>query len=462
MLPASTDKLEKLTSQEYHKGQFGVLAKSDPEVYELITKEYERLQNKLQLIAAENLCSRAVLAALGSVIQNKTAEGYPGARLHGGCEVADDVEQLAAARAKEAFGAKYANVQPHSGTTANQIVITSLLKPKDKILSMGVDQGGHYSHGSRASFIGRFFNVENYNVDKKTFLLDYDAIRKLAAKTRPKLIICGASAYCRTIDFKKFREIADEAGAYLLADISHIAGLVIAGAHQSSINYAHFTTTSTYKPGGPRGGLILMGKDYNMLINEGQKTRDERRGTRDELCELINKATFPGAQGTPYLNNIAAKAVFFKETLSKEYRARQFKIIENAKKLAGGLLNSGYDVLTGGTDNHMILINVSNSHSGLTGLAAEKCLEACSIVTNKAALPYDNYDPRITSGIRLGTPIVTRNGMGEKEMAEIAQLLDAVLKKVKIISNSKYKIDESFKKESQERVRQLCSRFPMV
>lgn len=442
--------LEKLTSKEFHESQFSALAESDAEIHGLIKREYERLNNNLQLIAAENLCSRAVLAALGSVIQNKTAEGYPGNRLHGGCEVVDDVERLAATRAKEAFGAKYANVQPHSGTTANQIVLTAILKPADKILSMGLGQGGHFSHGSSASFTGRFFDVENYNVDKKTFLLDYDAIREQAASVKPKLIICGASAYCRTIDFQKFREIAENTGAYLLADISHIAGLVIAGAHPSPIDYAHFITTSTYKPGGPRGGLILMGKDYQMQTSDG------------ELWELIDKATFPGTQGTPYLNNIAAKTVFFKETLSEEYKARQFKIIENAKKLADNLLQSGYDVLTGGTDNHMILVNVNNFREGLTGLTAEKCLEDCGIVTNKAPLPYGNYDPRITSGIRLGTPIVTKNGMGKKEMAEIASLIDMVLKEVKIISETEYEIDDSFKNQMRERVMQLCSKFPMA
>ncbi len=470
-----------LSPQGYHEGIFGALAESDAEVYELITKEYERLSNNLQLIAAENLCSRAVLAALGSVIQNKTAEGFPGARLHGGCEVVDDVERLAIARVKEAFGAKYVNVQPHSGTTANLIVLTALLKPgdksaknmADKILSMGLGQGGHYSHGSRTSVIGKFFDVENYNVDKETFLLDYDAIREQTIKSKPKLIICGASAYSRTIDFQRFREIADEVGAYLLADISHIAGLVIAGAHPSPINYAHFTTTSTYKPGGPRGGLILMGKDYDtkaklpmvefrLPISNRISNIQNRKSNDIALCEIIDKATFPGAQGTPYLNNIAAKAVFFKETLSEEYKARQFKIIENAKKLASSLLDSGYDVLTGGTDNHMILVNVSNFREGLTGVTAQKCLEDCGIVANKITLPYDRYSDTITSGIRLGTPIVTRNGMGEKEMAEIALLIDTVLKKVKIISETEYELDESFKNQSRESVMQLCSKFPMV
>ena len=312
--------------EDYHEGIFSTLKRTDRQVYELITKEYERLQNTLQLIAAENQCSRAVLAALGSVVQNKTAEGFPGARFHGGCEVVDDVERLAVSRAKEAFCAKYANVQPHGGTGANQIVITALLERGDKILSLGLEQGGHYSYGAKVSFTGKFFDVENYYVDKTSFLLDYETIRKQALKVKPKLIICGASAYSRTIDFKKFREIADEVGAYLLADISHISGLVMGGAHLSPVDHAHFTTTSTYKPGGPRGGLIVMGKDYDRKIKVA--------GKHIALWEHIQKSTFPGMQGTPYLNHIAAKAIFFKETLSDEYKARQFKIIENAKRLA--------------------------------------------------------------------------------------------------------------------------------
>jgi glycine hydroxymethyltransferase len=253
------DLLEKLSSKDYHEGVFAALQEQDGQVYELITREYERLRNTLQLIAAENQCSRAVLAALGSIVQNKTTEGFPGGRYHGGCEVIDDVERLAVSRAKEAFGAQYANVQPHSGTAANQIILTALLEREDKVLSLGLDQGGHLSHGARVSFSGKFFDIENYSLDKDTFLLDYDAIRDKALAFRPKLIICGASAYSRVIDFEKFRRIADETGAYLMADISHIAGLVIAGAHPSPIDHAHFTTTSTYNPGGPRGVFILLG-----------------------------------------------------------------------------------------------------------------------------------------------------------------------------------------------------------
>lgn len=445
--------MEMLSSKEYHEGQFDALKEIDPEVYDLIGGEYDRLQNTIQLLAAENQCSRAVLAALGSVFQSKTAEGFPGARFHGGCEVVDDVEQIAAARAREAFGARYANVQPHSGTQANQIVLTAVLNRGDKVLSMGLDQGGHYSHGARSSFSGKFFDIENYYVDKETFFLNYDAIREQALNTKPKLIICGASAYSRTIDFKKFREIADEIGAYLLADISHISGLVMAGAHPSSIDLAHFTTTSTYKPGGPRGGVILMGKDYDQRIKIG--------GRDITLWEHIERTTFPGVQGTPYLNNVAAKAVFFKETVCDEYRARQFKVIENAKKLAYNLLELGYDVLTGGTDNHMFLINVASSRPGLTGNTAQKCLEECGVIVDRIILPYDEKRVEVSSGIRLGTPIVTKNGMGQPEMDSISELIGAVLRAVDVISDTEYKVHGSFKEQCREMARQLCSKFPM-
>jgi len=447
------DLLEKISSQEYHEDILGALKKQDGQIYELITREYDRQQNNLQLIAAENRCSRAVLAALGSIVQNKTTEGFPGARYHGGCEVVDNVERLAVARAKETFGAQYADVQPHSGTSANQIVLTALLERGDKILSLGLDQGGHLSHGARISFSGKFFDVERYYVDKETFLLDYDTIRDKALESRPKLIICGASAYSRVIDFQKFRQIADETGAYLLADISHIAGLVIAGAHPSPINYAHFTTTSTYKPGGPRGGLILMGEDYNRKIKVA--------GKEIILWEHIQKTTFPGVQGTPYLNNVAAKAVFLKETLSNEYRARQFKIIANAQILANNLLGLGYDVLTGGTDNHMVLINVANFRAGLTGAISQKCLEDCGIIINKNRLPYDNKSAAIASGIRLGTPIVTKNGMEAEQMDIISAFIDSALREVKITAGSQYKIDESFKNDICHKVKHLCSRFPI-
>ncbi len=445
--------LEKLSSQQYHKDIFDALKKQDEQIYKLISKEYDRLQNSIQLIAAENQCSQSVLAALGSIVQNKTTEGFPGSRFHGGCEVVDSIENIAAARARETFGAQYANVQPHSGTNANQIVITALLERDDAILSLGMDQGGHVSHGANVAFSGKFFKVHNYNVNKSSFLLDYDAIKAMAITFKPKLIICGATAYSRTIDFKKFRDIADRVGAYLLADISHIASLIIAGAHPSPVNYAHFTTTSTYKPGGPRGGLILMGNDFDRTINIGDKAVP--------LWKLIDKTTFPGVQGTPYLNNIAAKAVFFKETLSDEYRTRQFRIIENAKRLASNFVELGYDVLTGGTDNHMVLINISNSIEGMTGLIAQQCLEDCGIIINMNKLPYDDKSAKVTSGIRLGTPIVTKNGMGDDEIDAITTLVDTVLKKAKVLSDSKYELDDSVKEEVKEKVKQIAARFPL-
>ena len=448
-----SDLLEEISPQEYHEGIFTALKEQDKQIYDLIAREYERLQNTLQLIAAENQCSRSVLAALGSIVQNKTTEGFPGARYHGGCEVVDDMEELAAARARETFGARYANVQPHCGTSANQIVMTAMLERGDRVLSLGMDQGGHVSHGANVSFTGKFFDVENYYVDRETFVLDYDVIREKAAAFRPRLIICGASAYSRVIDFQKFRRIADEVGAYLMADISHIAGLVIAGAHPSPVDEAHFTTTSTYKPGGPRGGLILMGRDYDKTISVS--------GKQKPLWKHIQKMTFPGVQGTPYLNNIAAKAVFFKETLSEEYRARQFKIVENAGKLADDLMNLGYDVLTGGTDNHMALVNVAKLRDGMTGVIAQKCLEDCGIIVNMNRLPYDTKSMAVASGVRLGTPIVTKSGMGAAEMHSISELIDAVLKGVRVVTNTEYRIDESLSREIRNKVKQLCGRFPV-
>jgi glycine hydroxymethyltransferase len=447
------DVLEKISSRQYHEGIFGALKEQDRQIYDLIIREYERLQNSLQLIAAENWCSRAVLAALGSVVQNKTTEGFPGARYHGGCEVVDDIEQLAGARAKETFGAQYANVQPHSGTAANQIVLTALLERGDKILSLGLDQGGHVSHGASVSFSGKFFDADFYYVNRETGFLDYQAIRDKAVAHKPKLIICGASAYSRVIDFREFRRIADQVGAYLMADISHIAGLVIAGAHPSPIDEAHFTTTSTYKPGGPRGGLILMGRDYGNKITVSGKEKP--------LWKHIRKTTFPGVQGTPYLNNIAGKAVFFKETLSEEYRARQFNIIENARKLSDNLVALGYDILTGGTDNHMVLVNVASFREGMTGAIAQKCLEDCGIIVNMNRLPYDTKSMAVAGGVRLGTPIVTKSGMGAAEMRSISELIDAVLKGVSVEANSEYRIDESLRGKIRNKVTQLCGRFPL-
>jgi glycine hydroxymethyltransferase len=465
-----------LSSEQYHRGLPSALEAADAEVYQLLAKEYDRQQNTLQLIAAENQCSRAVLAALGSVVQNKTTEGFVGSRFHGGCEVVDCLETLAIRRAKEIFKARYANVQPHSGTGANQIVITAILEKGDRILSQAMDQGGHVSHGAAVSFAGRFFEVEHYRVQPDTFLLDYDVIREQALRFRPKLLICGASAYSRTIDFARFRAIADEAGAYLMADISHISGLVVAGAHPSPVDCAHFTTTSTYKPGGPRGGLILMGRDFDsafriadcgLRIGGTGPAQSEVRNPKSAmsrtmpLWERIEKNTFPGFQGTPSLNNIAAKAAFFKEMLSAEYHDRQFGIVDNAKALAEEFLHLGYDVLTGGTDNHLFLANVANFRRGLTGFIAQHCLEDCGVIVNMNRLPYDSQNARITSGMRLGTPIVTKNGMGRKEMHTISRLIDSVLTRVEIQGDRQYHLDPAFQHEVKEHVQELCTRFPM-
>lgn len=441
-----------LSSEIYHQGTFNALKTADSEIYDLISDEYKRLRNTIQLTAAGNMCSQAVLAALGSVVQNKTTEGSIGSRCHGGCEVVDAIETLAVERAKKAFGVCYANVQPHSGSQANQIVLAAILEPGDRILNMRVEHGGHFSHGSDVSFAGRFFEVRNYGVDAKSFLLDYDAIRNQAIEFKPNLIVCGASIYTRTIDFAKFRQIADEVGAYLLADISHISGLVLAGAHPSPIDYAHFTTTSTYKPGGPRGGLILMSRDFERLF--------EGVGANIPLWQRIEKATFPGVQGTPYLNHIAAKAVFFKEAASEQYKQRQFKIIKNAQRLAGSLTAWGHDVLTGGTDNHMVLLDVSNFRQSLSGIIAQRALEQCGIVTDTVRLAHDKRVPAVGSGVRLGTPVVTKIGMGDDEMDAIGGLIDSVLKMVKVNGETTYELNEAYVQRTCAEVEELCRKFP--
>ncbi len=434
--------------ERWHNGIFSALRQADKRVRELVAGEFGRRRNSIQLLAAENECSQAVLAALGSVVQNKTAEGCISDRHHGGCEVVDGIEQLAIMRAKEVFGARYANVQPHSGTQANQVVITAVLQKGDKILSQAVKQGGHFSHGSADSFTGKFFEVENYYLDERSLLLDYDSIREKALRFRPKLLICGASAYPRAIDFSRFREIADEAGAYLLADISHIAGLVSAGAHQSPIDFAHFTTTSTYKSGGPRGGLILMGQGYDKRAKAG--------GKRAVLWQLVEANTFPGVQGTPYFNNIAAKAVFFNEMLSQEYKQRQYRIIENAKRLAQRLLEFGYEIVTGGTDNHMVILDVSSLKGGLTGQMAEKILGEVGIVVDRIELPTDAKKGSKSSGVRLGTAIVTKLGMGTEQMDSIGSLIDEALRATEVSDEDEYTIDEGLKERIRSRVAQFC------
>jgi len=443
--------MKTLSSEDYHNGLQDALIQFDPEIHKLINKEYQRLNDSIQLLAAENECSRAVLATLGSILQNKTCEGFHAARLHGGSGVIDEVEGVAVERAKRAFGAKYANVQPHSGTTANQIVITALLNPGDRILSMATSHGGHFSHGFVDSITAKFFAIDSYHVDRESFLLDYEQIRKQAESFRPKLIICGASAYPRAIDFARFRQIADEVGALLLADISHLSALVMGGAHFSPIDYAHVTTTSTYKPGGPRGGLILSGKDYDRKIKAGN--------AEIALWQQIDKTTFPGVQGTPYFNNIAAKAVFFKEALTDQYKQRQLKVVENSKRLAGALVQKGYKILTGGTDNHLMLLNVAAGPKPLTAPAVQKSLEQCGIVVDKMSLPYDSEG--IISGIRLGTPIVTKNGMGTAEMDTLCELIDEILTNIEISGPNNATISPKIANRVSAQSKALAAKFPI-
>ncbi|RMG75084.1 MAG: serine hydroxymethyltransferase [Nitrospirae bacterium] len=402
---------------------------TDPEVYDAILKETEREKNKIVLIASENYTSEAVLEVQGSVFTNKYAEGYPGKRYYGGCEYADIVEDLAIQRAKKLFGAEHVNVQPHSGSQANMAVFFVTLKPGDTVLGMSLSHGGHLTHGASVNFSGFLYNPVTYGVTKDGFI-DYDQVRDLAKKHRPRLIVTGASAYSRVIDFKAFAEIAQEVGAYLLADIAHIAGLVAAGLHPSPFPHADFVTTTTHKTlRGPRGGMIMC---------------------REEFAKKIDKMIFPGIQGGPLVHVIAAKAVAFKEALSDEFRLYQEQVIKNAKKLSEELINRGFQIISGGTDNHLMLVDLTSK--GITGKDAEAALDRAGIVVNKNAIPFDSLPPTITSGIRLGTPCVTTRGMKEDEMVEIASLIENVL------NNSK---DEDQIKQLSNRVQALCERFPI-
>jgi glycine hydroxymethyltransferase len=383
------------------------------------------------------------------VVGNVTTEGYPGHRFHAGCEVVDEIEQLAINRAKMAFSAKYANVQPHSGSTANEVVIFSLLKPGETVLGLELNRGGHLTHGSKASVIGRYFNAIGYGLSEEGFI-DYDRVYELAMQYKPKLIISGASAYPREIDFKRFREIADEAGAYLLADISHIAGLVAAGEHPSSIDAAHFTTTSTYKQlYGPRGGLILMGRDYESPGPSGSGT----------LEQLIQKGVFPYFQGTPSLNSISAKARAFAMIMTPEFKQLAKRIVLDAKALAKRLVDKGHEVLTGGTDNHMILMDVRAK--GVTGVIAERAMEECNIIVNKNRIPGEKMSAMVTSGLRLGTNSLALRGMGEVEMSQCAELIDIVLSNVRALGDTEYELEEMVKFSVQADVQELCERFPI-
>ena len=407
----------------------GFLSKYDPAVAAAMADELKRQQQNIELIASENIVSPAVMAAMGSVLTNKYAEGYPGKRYYGGCQYVDVAEQIAIDRACELFGAKFANVQPHSGAQANTAVYFSILEPGDTVMGMTLSEGGHLTHGSPVNISGKYYNFVSYGVDPVTHRIDYDKVYETAMQVKPKLIVCGASAYPRIIDFKRFREIADACGAYLMVDMAHIAGLVAAGVHPSPVPYAHFTTTTTHKTlRGPRGGLIL--------------TNDE------DLAKGINKAIFPGTQGGPLMHTIAAKAVCFGEALKPEFKTYGENIVKNAQALAEGLVNRGNKLVSGGTDNHVMLLDLTESE--VTGKELEHRLDEVRITANKNTVPNEKRSPFVTSGVRLGTAAVTTRGMGTEEMDKIAEYITLALND----------FEGSFEK-IKAGVEDICERFPL-
>jgi glycine hydroxymethyltransferase len=410
---------------------------TDPEIYDVLLKEWERQEYGLELIASENFVSLAVMEAMGSVLTNKYAEGYPKKRYYGGCEWVDVAETLARERAKKLFNAKYANVQPHSGSQANMGAYFALAEPGSVLMGMSLSHGGHLTHGASVNFSGQIYKVVQYGVNPQTEVIDYDEVRRLALEHRPKIIVAGGSAYSRIIDFKKFREIADEVGAYLVVDMAHFAGLVAAGLYPNPLEYAHVVTSTTHKTlRGPRGGLIL--------------TNDE------ELYKAINKAIFPGIQGGPLMHVIAAKAVCFKEALTEEFKEYQKQVVANAKALAKALEERGLRIVSGGTDTHLMLVDLNPLN--VTGKAAETALGYCHITVNKNTIPNETRSPFVASGIRLGTPALTTRGMKEKEMEIIADLIVKVLRNIK---DEEGNIDESVAKEVSSQVIELCKQFPL-
>lgn len=426
------------------------LRRDDRVLYELLEREQRRQSGVLAMIAASSVADPSVLVCEGMSTTNVTVEGYPGARLHAGCQVVDAIEELAVERAKAAFGARYANVQPHSGTSANETAMFGLLEPGATILGLQLGAGGHFTHGSQESISGRYFNAVGYGVDARGWL-DYDAIRALALEHRPRLIICGASAYPRIIDFARFREIADEVGAFLLADISHIAGLVVGGQHPSPIDHAHLTTTSTYKQlYGPRGGLILIGRDHDTPVPGGGGT----------LADAVQRAVFPFFQSTPDMSAIAAKARALAIVASPAFRALTSRIVVDAQALAGRLLDRGYRLVTGGTDNHIVLVDVAASR-GLDGATAERALESCGIITNKQWVAPDGETAPRTSLLRLGTNILALRGMGPEQMATCAELIDRVLEAVRPDPARGFELDAARRSSVLDSVRRLCERFPV-
>lgn len=409
--------------------EYTLLKNNDPEIYEAVMQETYRQRNKIELIASENFVSETVMEANGTTLTNKYAEGYPGKRYYGGCEHVDVVETIAIERAKKVFGAEYANVQAHSGAQANMATFFALLTPGDTVLSMNLAHGGHLSHGSPVNMSGKYFNIVPYGVSEDTNTIDYEEVRRLALESKPKLILAGASAYPRVIDFKKFSEIAKEVGAYFMVDMAHIAGLVAAGCHPSPMPYADVVTTTTHKTlRGPRGGLILT--------------------NNEEIAKAINKAIFPGIQGGPLMHTITAKAVCFGEALKPEFKTYQEQIVKNAAALAEQLMKEGFKLVSGGTDNHLILLNLTDT--GVTGKDAEKMLDEVGITVNKNAIPFDTQKPFVTSGIRIGTPATTSRGFKEEDMVEIGKLIALTIKDF-----------DNSKDEVAKRVKALCDKYPL-
>ena len=406
------------------------LKKVDPEIYNVIRRELERQQNNIELIASENFTSIAILEAAGSVLTNKYAEGYPSKRWYGGCECVDGAESLAIERAKKIFGAEHVNVQPHSGSQANMAVYFALLQPGDTVLAMDIASGGHLTHGLKHNFSGKFFNAISYGLNKDTEMLDYDEIEALSKKHKPRMILAGASSYSRVIDFKRFRKIADEVGAYLFVDMAHIAGLVAAGLHPNPVEHAHVVSTTTHKTlRGPRGGMILC---------------------KQEFAKKIDMEVFPGEQGGPLMHIIAAKAVALKEAETEEFKKYQRQIIKNAKSMARALDRSGYRIVSGGTDNHLFLVDLTSKN--ITGKAASEILDKIHITVNKNLIPFDKNSSFLTSGIRLGTPAVTTRGMKEKDMEKIAEIIDSAIK---------YRQDEGKLEKCAKDTARLIKKFPL-
>lgn len=406
-----------------------MLKKRDNEVFECVRQEIEREEHSLILIASENYVHEEVLSVQGSILTNKYAEGYPDRRYYGGCRFVDAIEKIAIERTRTLFGAAHANVQPHSGSSANMAVYFSMLKPGDKILGMNLAHGGHLTHGAKVNFSGKFFEIVAYGVSPETECIDYDEVRRIAIKEQPKIIVAGASAYSRLLDFKKFREIADEVGAYLMVDIAHIAGAVATGVHPTPVGLAQFVTTTTHKTlRGPRGGLIMCDAEF---------------------AKPIDSMVFPGIQGGPLMHVIAAKAVALKNAMEPEFKVYQEQIVKNARRLAESLAQRGFRIVSGGTDNHLFLLDVASQ--GITGKEAEQALERSGIMVNKNLIPFDTKGANTASGIRIGTPAVTTRGMKESEMDLIAEFIDTVLR---------HKDDESIQTKMREKVRELCTGFP--